>query len=64
MNIPGAAMAHAIITNECRSNRGVDGAFEEAVDRLRAAYEQRLEGPVSPDTEIHLVLVVQEARHR
>jgi hypothetical protein len=32
--IPGITASHAIITPTCRRNRGVAGAFSEAIDRL------------------------------
>jgi hypothetical protein len=34
----------AFITPDCRRNRGVDGAWDEAVARLRAEYDAVLEG--------------------
>jgi hypothetical protein len=34
----------AEITGECRANRGVDGAWEEAVARLRREYEAVVAG--------------------
>ena len=36
--IPGITARHAIITPECREAHGVEGAFDEAVRRLRAEY--------------------------
>jgi hypothetical protein len=37
-SIPGITAKHAIITPECRISRGAEGAFDEAVRRLKAEY--------------------------
>jgi len=37
-------VTRAFITPECRENRGQDGAWEEAVRRLRVEYEAIVEG--------------------
>jgi hypothetical protein len=37
-------VTRAFITPECRENRGSDGAWEEAVRRLRVEYEAVVEG--------------------
>lgn len=34
----------AFITPECRENRGIEGAWDEAVARLRAEYDAIVEG--------------------
>lgn len=57
--IPGITAAQAAITDVCRANRGDDGAFDEAVSRLRQQYDdivghRRDESGV----EYHLVLSV------
>lgn len=53
----------AFITPECRRNRGVDGAWDEAVARLRAEYDAVLEGwkdhPQPPT--LNLVLTMERA---
>lgn len=64
MNIPGMAASHQIITKQCRENRGTFDAFEEAVSRLGIAYDALAVKGIADDTEIHLVLVVQQERHR
>lgn len=61
MSVPGAAASHSIITEGCRSNRGDVGAFEEAVERARKAYDEIVAGwrsaPLQPT--VHLVLTVE-----
>lgn len=64
MNIPGMTFSHQIITSECRENRGSEMAFQEAVKRLRDAYWNLILPGIDDQTEIHLVLVVQQERHR
>lgn len=48
----------AFITPACRAGRGDDGAWQEAVERLRAAYEDVLDGwrDVVPQPTLNLVL--------
>ena len=36
--VPGLKVVHAIVTPNCRRVRGLHGAFEEAVRRLRKEY--------------------------
>lgn len=54
----------AFITPECRANRGVDGAWEEAVRRLRDEYQvivrnwQALSTPERQPT-LNLVLTME-----
>jgi len=58
MTIPGITAKHAIITPVCRANRTVDGAWEEAVRRLREEYEAcQTEG--NARANFHLVLTVE-----
>jgi hypothetical protein len=57
-SIPGVSAAHAIVTPACRANRGVGGAFDEAVARLRGQYE-RLAADC-PTFNLHLVLTSEE----
>lgn len=64
MNIPGMAASHQIITKQCRENRGTFDAFEEAASRLRDDYDQLARSGIADETEIHLVLIVQQERHR
>lgn len=61
MSVPGAPASHSIITVECRTNRGDAGAFDEAVERARKAYDEIVEGwrtaPIQPT--LHLVLTIE-----
>jgi hypothetical protein len=63
MKIPGAAIGHQIIREQCQ-NHGAAGAFEEAVRRIREVYDECIRKGVSPDTELHLALICQCDRHR
>lgn len=56
-NIPGINAKHAIITPTCRANKGADGAFDEAVGRLREEYAACLDA--NPDSNFHVVLSVE-----
>lgn len=40
----GSQVTAAFITPECRTNRGDDGAWNEAVDRLRKEYDSVCQG--------------------
>lgn len=64
MSVPGAPASHSIITAECRINRGDGGAFDEAVERARKAYDEIVEGwrsaPIQPT--IHLALTIERPR--
>lgn len=50
----------ALITPDCRANRGDDGAWDEAVRRLRAEYDLVVEGwsqaPQQPTINLRLML--------
>ena len=50
----------AFITPECRANRGTDGAWEEAVARLRVEYEAVVAAwasePVEPTLNLLLTM--------
>jgi hypothetical protein len=50
----------AFITPECRANRGTDGAWDEAVARLRVEYDAILEGwknePAMPTLNLILTM--------
>jgi hypothetical protein len=48
----------AFITPECRAGRGVDGAWDEAVARLRSEYDAVLAGWSDHDDEVTLNLVL------
>ena len=55
--IPGLKSGHAIITVECRTNRGRVGAFDEAASRLRKLYDQYSTAEGNGGVDWHLVLV-------
>lgn len=55
--LPGLKASHQIITPECRTNRGVDGALDEAFDRIRATYGNCAEIEANANVNWHLVLV-------
>ena len=57
-NIPGIKAVHAIVSKTCRLNRGVDGAFEEAVERLRREY-LACQNDANIDANFHIVLSVE-----
>ncbi len=57
--IPGFVAKHAIITDECRLGRGANGAFEEAVERLRLEYAQCVEGWKDHKVNFHIVMTVE-----
>lgn len=66
--IPGSPAQHSIITPECRTNRSDEGAWDEAVARAKAAYDQIVAGwagrPEQPT--LHLALTIErpsEADH-
>lgn len=63
MEIPGLALSHQIITDECRTNRGDAGAFEEAVQRIRDRYDWCAErSPAGRGVKLRLVLLVERPR--
>lgn len=58
-DVPGMCAQHAIITQDCRKGRGDDGAFEEAVRRLRREYEHAVKGWGDYPVNFHVVLTVE-----
>lgn len=53
----GTKLAHAIITRECRANRGDEGAIDEALARVRTEY---LACVANPKIErFHVTLTVE-----
>lgn len=58
--IPGIKAQHAMITDQCRVNRGDIGAIDEALARLRVAAINCLPGwPTDQGVNFHLVLTVE-----
>ena len=59
-SIPGMKAEHAIITDACRENRGDEGAFDEAVRRLREQYIACVAGwKDRPGVKFHVALTVE-----
>lgn len=56
--IPGIKAKHAVVTSVCRTNKGVQGAADEAVARLVQEYLACVPGN-PPDTQFHFVLTVE-----
>lgn len=58
--MPGVKAGHCRISDQCRSGRGDRGAFDEAVNRMRAIYDAMCESwPIGKDAKLHLVLVIE-----
>jgi hypothetical protein len=58
--IAGTKSSHQMITPACRSGRGIDGAFIEAVARVRKSYEQYAGSKSNDEVTWHIVLVREE----
>lgn len=58
--IPGITAAHAYITDECRTNRGEEGALSESLLRLYNEAKECFKGnPIGRGTRFHVVLTVE-----
>jgi len=57
--IPGLAAKHAIVTPECRFNRTVVGALEEALERLECEYLICTRLPDNKGATYHFVLTIE-----
>jgi len=58
--IEGTCAAHSIITDECRRNRKDEGAWTEAVTRLRREYDRiAANWGTGMGVKIHLALTVE-----
>jgi len=58
--VNGLKAGHAIITPDCRKNRGTTFAFLEAADRLRKLYDDYARSEGSEGVSWHLVLVRED----
>ena len=58
--IPGTKSCHRVISNECRENKGAEGAFHEAVSDARKVYDNCVEGLEGSKFNAHLVLVIEK----
>jgi len=59
--VPGITAKHAIVTPTCRASRGVEGAFDEAVKRLREEYIICAGLECNATANFHLVLTVERS---
>lgn len=57
-DVEGLRAKHAIVTKVCRANRGVEGAIDEALTRLRDEYLRLVEKDANRNANFHLVLTV------
>ncbi len=57
--IPGIQAQHAVITPLCRLNRTAEGAFEEALRRLKESYDFMLNAEPNVLASYHLVITVE-----
>lgn len=58
--IPGIKARHAIVTDQCRGNRGDEGAVDEALARLREEALSCFEGwRGKPGVQWHFVLTME-----
>lgn len=55
--IPGAKIAHCVISPGCRANRGFEGAFDEALRQVREPYSRYATKDKLAGSTWHLVLV-------
>lgn len=63
--IPGINAKHAIITDECRANRGDLGAFGEASHRLMVEFIELMnQRSDEKGVNYHLVLVVEDTKRK
>ena len=61
MNISGAPAKHAIITDECRRNKGDTAVIEEALQRLRDEWAHIAKGwPIGAGGRFHVVMAVEQ----
>ena len=61
--IPGITAKHAIITDQCRANRGDIGAFQVAMEQLRREYDAITRIRTNePGVNYRLVLVVEDTK--
>lgn len=58
--IPGVKAHHSIISDECRTGRTNDGAFIEAVKRMKEVYDRTCEGyKVGMGCKINIVMTIE-----
>ncbi len=58
--IPGSMAKHAIISDDCRTNRTDAGALDEAFDRVREEYFRCAAGwPIGKGAKFHIALTIE-----
>ncbi len=62
--VPGISARHCKISNDCRELHGDDGAFDEAIRRLRKTYDECLPGWKGREVSFHVVLTVERKDKR
>jgi hypothetical protein len=64
MKVEGIKAVHAIITDECRKNKGEFDAIVEATNRITTEYVDFLvkTHPIGKGVKFHVVLSVEEGR--
>ena len=60
--IPGIKAKHAIITPGCIQGRGIDGAVEEALQRIRGELLACIEGWKDHPCNFHVVCTVERGQ--
>jgi hypothetical protein len=58
---PGIKAQEAVISPACRANRGVEGAIDEALRRIKEEY-MKLQIPVNENAKFHVVLTVDRPK--
>lgn len=58
-HLPGVAGPHVIITPQCREASGVDGAWEEAVRRLKECYDGAVAGWGDTPFTAHVAITIE-----
>jgi hypothetical protein len=63
--IDGIKAQHAIITPICIANRGIEGAIDEALRRIRQQFLKSVEANANASAKFHVVLTVdRDAENR
>lgn len=60
----GLQLSKQTITPTCRANRGMAGAWEEAVQRLRQQYDSIKSRADFDQCDVHLLLTLDTPRHK
>lgn len=58
--LPGMKSKQVVISDNCRTNRGVEGAFDEAVRQVKEVYLRASDAqPIGEGTDFHLILAIE-----